>query len=334
MCDPLADCDDRHVPACALVRELLDLENARLYPLLRDCLGPRLLGLLVQVQLERAGHRDADPALAAHVFAVGVAILFGSADCALHHHRVLCRDAVKQVWHLELHRDADVFPVWDLHADHAAIHCLGCGWREVCFAIIHPKNAQTVLLGHAELLRVFLTDLVDDTRGSRCADERSRAADAVDRRVVAVALADVVHERRGAVCAVAHRAHGAHCSIHRDVVVLADLRGRHPRVDEDHADVEIFDLGGHVLHHLLVDADAVPVLLGEDHLEVAARVQEDLAAHFLRLDVVVLHRGCEATLHFLHRVFEVDDPDVARLEHGLAQDWLASCDGQSLRDLH
>ena len=144
----------------------------------------------------------------------------------------------------------------------------------------------------------------------------------------------MVHEGRGAVCDVTHGTHGPDCGVHRDVVVLVDASRRDPRVDRDQPDVVLRDLGGQVVDQRVVDGDALAVLSGEYDVHVAASVQEQLAPHLIRRDVVVHHRRRDPALKLLQRILEVNDPHIARLVHGLAQERPPGDDRQRLDDLH
>ena len=142
-----------------------------------------------------------------------------------------------------------------------------------------------------------------------------------------------MHQRHGAVCLVANATHGTDGCVHGHVVVLVDLVGANPRVDHHHADVVLLDLGRHVVEHLVVDLDPVAPLVGEYHVEAPSGVEEQAPPYFLGGDAVMQHRRRKASLHLLQRVFKVDDPHLARLVYGLAQQRLARSDCERLHDL-
>ena len=290
--------------------------------------------LLVDVQLEVQRHDVAHPLLGLRVLAHELAALGRLPDVTLHLHRVLGAHPVEQVRHSELGRDPDVFSVWQFHADHAPVHRLRCRRCHVRLAIVYPEDAQRLGLRHAQLERVLLRHAVDDTRRSCRAEEAACAAYAVYVCVLAVAFADVVHERRRTVCDVTHGAHGPDGGVHCYVIVLSHRCGGNPWIYRHQTYAVLRDLGRQVVDQRVVDCDAVAVLPGEDDVHVAARIKEQLAPDLVCRDVVVHHRRGHTPLELLERIFQVHDPHIARLVHGLTEQRPAGANCQRLHDLH
>ena len=189
-----------------------------------------------------------DPIFRLRVLAERLVALRPVTDEALHLHRVLRRDPVEQLRHLEARGDAHVLAITQRLADHAHVHGLRRRRCQVSLAVVDAEYAGRLMLRHAQLHRLVRRDLVDDASRTRRPDQRSRAAHAIDRGVLAVCLADVMHEHDCGACLVGDMPHRGDRSVHGDVIVFANCVGADPRVNDDDADVMFVYLLDHVIN--------------------------------------------------------------------------------------
>ena len=153
-------------------------------------------------------------------------------------------------------------------------------------------------------------DMPLSTRAERTAAMRAEAPRASSTvKACPAALAGVVHQLHGAASGF-----GDHCPLAGNscdllVIVFGDGVTCNERVDLQHVDRLIGDLGLDRLDDRHGNLDAVPLLPRDDDVDLAARVYKEPIADIVRADPVVNSGRSESASQLVLGIFEVDLPD-------------------------